>query len=205
MNNLNERQRKILEFISNYIDEKGYSPSVREIAEATGVKSTRGVTINLDSLERAGYLQRDPYARSIRLTNHKEPEGYKMLPLMGTIAAGSPVLAQEYIESVIPVPDILVPDAEGTIVLRVKGESMIGEGIHDGDMIIVRRQPVVNNGELAAVIIDGEATVKRFYRDAEDTVRLEPSNPAYEPIIISLKDSQAIIAGKVIGLLRSYR
>lgn len=205
MENLTERQQRILDFIAERLDDKGYPPSIREIADASGIKSTRGVTINLDALERAGYLIRDRNARGIKLVSRTERMDSRMLPLMGSIAAGPPILADERVESVIPVPESLAPDTGDAIVLRVRGESMTGEGIHDGDMVVVRRQPSADNGDLTAVMIDGEATVKRFFRDSEDIIRLEPSNPAFDAITVSLKDSQAIIVGKVVGLLRSYR
>lgn len=205
LSTLTDRQKMILQCISHWIDEKGYSPSIRDIALETGIRSTRGVTINLDALERAGYLHRDANARSIALMHRSVSAGIRTLPLVGSIAAGPPILADENMEDMISVPDALVSATDDSIVLRVRGESMQGEGIYDGDMVVVRRQPVADNGDLAAVIIDGEATVKRFYREGDDRVRLQPSNPAYQPIIVSLKESETIIVGKVTGLLRSYR
>ncbi|MHB0997965.1 MAG: transcriptional repressor LexA [Armatimonadota bacterium] len=205
MRKLTDRQEKVLQCIAKWLDEKGYPPSIREIASETGIRSTRGVTINLEALERAGYIQRDATARSIKLITDPHSMRGRTLPLIGTIAAGPPLLASEHVEAMITVPEQFSPGSDESFVLRVRGESMQGEGIFDGDMVVVRQQPVAENGELAAVIIDGEATVKRFYRDGPDQVRLEPSNPAYEPIIVSLKDSQTLIAGKVVGLLRSYR
>lgn len=205
MQELTDRQMRILDCISAWIKEKGFPPSVREISTETGIRSTRGVTLNLDALEHMGHLHRDATARSIRLTPPHLTMKARMLPLMGAIAAGPPLLANGHIEEIIPVPEALAPENEDDIVLRVRGDSMLGEGIHDGDMVIVRRQPVAENGELAAVMIDGEATIKRFFRDGPDRVRLEPSNPEYKPILVSLRDSQTMIVGKVVGLLRSYR
>lgn len=205
MQKITQRQQKILECISKWLDEKGYPPSIREIAAETGIKSTRGVTLNLDYLEQNGYLRRDPTARSIQLRGPSASLKSKMLPLMGSIAAGPPLLANGQIEEMIPVPESISPGEETAFVLRVQGDSMQGEGIFDGDQVVVRPQPVAENGELVAVLIEGEATVKRFFREDSKTVRLEPANPAYQPIIVSLKDSKTRIIGKVIGLLRSYR
>ncbi len=205
MRKLTDRQKRILECISGWLESKGFPPSVREIAAETGIKSTRGVTMNLDVLERAGYLRRDATARSITLLSPESRVKTRRLPLMGYVAAGPPILASDHIEGMVTVPDELAPENEDAVVLRVRGDSMKGEGINNGDMVVVRRQPVAENGELVAVMIEGEATVKRFFRDGRARVRLEPANLAYEPILVSLEDCQTIIVGKVVGLLRSYR
>jgi repressor LexA len=203
---LTERQRQILELILETVNRRGYPPSVREIGEAIGLSSPSTVHSHLSSLVEGGYLRRDPTKpRAIEVVDNgatgtelrRAP--VRDVPLVGRIAAGSPILAEEDIEEIFPLPTQLVGN-DPVFMLRVRGDSMIGAGIFDGDFVVVRRQPEARNGEIVAALIDGEeATVKRFRREA-DRVVLLAENPAYEPIV--LRGGVEII-GKVVAVLRS--
>jgi repressor LexA len=203
---LTERQRQILELILETVNRRGYPPSVREIGEAIGLSSPSTVHSHLSSLVEGGYLRRDPTKpRAIEVVDNgatgtelrRAP--VRDVPLVGRIAAGSPILAEEDIEEIFPLPTELVGN-DPVFMLRVRGDSMIGAGIFDGDFVVVRRQPEARNGEIVAALIDGEeATVKRFRREA-DRVVLLAENPAYEPIV--LRGGVEII-GKVVAVLRS--
>ncbi len=202
---LTQSQRAVLEFIVRYTQEHGYPPTLREIQQQVGaVRSLRGVALLLDALQRKGYIIRSSQARSIRIVHpdyqpHREPVRY--LPLLGTIAAGTPILAQQNIEDLIPVPASLVRNLENAFVLRVRGDSMVGEHILPNDLVIIKPQQTAYNGELVAVLIGEEATIKRFYVEREG-VRLESANPAYAPI--RARADEVRIIGKVIGLIRNY-
>jgi repressor LexA len=207
MEELTERQKKVLKLIAKMIEERGFPPSVREIGRALGISSLRGVTGHLDGLERKGYIRRNSTARGIQVL--KSPEGISLvdvpsirLPLVGAIAAGSPILAEKNITDWVPVPRRLVRHQENAFLLRVQGDSMIDAHIIEGDLVIVKPQPTAQNGEIVAAILDDEATVKRYYREG-DQVRLEPANASYSPILVKQREFR--IAGKVIGLLRSVR
>jgi repressor LexA len=203
---LTERQRQILDLILETVNRRGYPPSVREIGEAIGLSSPSTVHSHLSSLVEGGYLRRDPTKpRAIEVVDNgatgtelrRAP--VRDVPLVGRIAAGSPILAEEDIEEIFPLPTELVGN-DPVFMLRVRGDSMIGAGIFDGDFVVVRRQPEARNGEIVAALIDGEeATVKRFRREA-DRVVLLAENPAYEPIV--LRGGVEII-GKVVAVLRS--
>jgi len=203
---LTERQRQILDLILETVNRRGYPPSVREIGEAIGLSSPSTVHSHLSSLVEGGYLRRDPTKpRAIEVVDNgatgtelrRAP--VRDVPLVGRIAAGSPILAEEDIEEIFPLPTELVGN-DPVFMLRVHGDSMIGAGIFDGDFVVVRRQPEARNGEIVAALIDGEeATVKRFRREA-DRVVLLAENPAYEPIV--LRGGVEII-GKVVAVLRS--
>jgi repressor LexA len=203
---LTERQRQILDLILETVNRRGYPPSVREIGEAIGLSSPSTVHSHLSSLVEGGYLRRDPTKpRAIEVVDNgatgtelrRAP--VRDVPLVGRIAAGSPILAEEDIEEIFPLPTQLVGN-DPVFMLRVRGDSMIGAGIFDGDFVVVRRQPEARNGEIVAALIDGEeATVKRFRREA-DRVVLLAENPAYEPIV--LRGGVEII-GKVVAVLRS--
>ncbi|EKP93922.1 transcriptional repressor LexA [Thermaerobacter subterraneus] len=198
MEELTRRQRQILDYIKASIRERGYPPSVREIGEAVGLKSTSTVHTYLARLERKGYIRRDPTKpRAIEVL---EESGLRTrtvpVPLVGQVTAGQPILAVENIEDVLPLPTELVPEGE-VFALRIRGDSMIGAGILDGDYVIVRRQETADNGDIVVALIDDEATVKRFYRE-RDGIRLQPENPAMEPIRVRT----ARILGKVVALLR---
>jgi repressor LexA len=202
---LTPRQRRIMEFLRNWGEEHGYPPSVREIGEAVGLVSPSSVAYQLKALERKGYLRRDPNrprAVDVRpaheLVDDGEPSrpAPAYVPMLGRIAAGGPILAEELIEDVLPLPRELV--GEGTLfLLQVKGDSMVDAAICDGDLVTVRQQPDAENGQIVAALIDGEATVKTYQR-REGRVWLVPQNPAYEPI----PGDQATIMGRVVTVLR---
>jgi repressor LexA len=203
---LSERQRQILDLILETVNRRGYPPSVREIGEAIGLSSPSTVHSHLSSLVEGGYLRRDPSKpRAIEVVDtgasatelHRAP--VRDVPLVGRIAAGSPILADEDIEEIFPLPTELVGN-DPVFMLRVRGDSMIGAGIFEGDLVVIRRQPEARNGEIVAALIDGEeATVKRFRREADRVVLLS-ENPAYEPIVLH---GGVEIIGKVVAVLRS--
>jgi repressor LexA len=205
---LTRRQQRILEVIREAVETRGYPPSVREIGEAVGLKSPSSVHSQLSTLERRGYLRRDP-SRPRALEVHFDPDtelsipasATKLVPLVGEIAAGVPILAEERVEQVYPLPKDLV--GEGTLfMLRVRGESMIQAGVLPGDYVVVRQQPQVEQGEMCAALIEGEATVKFFRRTRSGKVFLDPANEGYEPIPVS-PDAIGIILGKVVAVMRS--
>lgn len=198
---LSSRQRRILECITRHIQEKGYPPTVREIGEAVDLSSSSTVHAHLRALERAGVIRRDgSLTRAIQMVPSEpwlRPTNRAVnTPLLGRVAAGAPIYAEQNCEEVLPLPiDIAGP--EGSFALTVRGESMIEDGILDGDIVVVRPQQTARNGETVVVMVEDEATVKRFYRE-EDRIRLQPANSAMAPIIV--RDCQ--IVGKVVGLLR---
>lgn len=182
---LTKKQEEILEFIKKRIKEKGYPPAVREICEATGLKSTSTVHGHLTRLEKKGYIRRDPSKpRAIEIVDEEfyVHRNVVQLPLVGKVTAGEPILAVENIEETMTLPYDLV-GTEDAFLLRVRGDSMIEAGIFDNDIIIVRRQNVAENGDIVVALIDDEATVKRFYKE-HDHIRLQPENKAMEPIIV---------------------
>lgn len=196
--NLTERQQAILEFIVQENRIKGVSPSIREIANVMGISSPKAVLDHLKALERKGYIRRGPKARAIKVLRYGEPAEKKetvSVPLLGHIAAGQPILAEENIEEYISVEKALLHGAKEVFLLKVHGDSMIEDQILDGDIVIVRSQPTANNGDIVVALLENEATVKRFYRMGNRPV-LVPSNPKY---LIIEKDF--IIQGRVIGVL----
>jgi len=197
---ISAKQQEILEYIKETILKKGYPPAVREICEAVNLKSTSSVHSHLETLEENGYIRRDPTKpRAIEiLDDHFNLTRREVanIPLIGSVAAGQPILAQENIENYFPVPVDLIPNQE-TFILKVKGESMINAGILDGDHIIVAQQETADNGDIVVALLDDSATVKRFYRE-NSQIRLQPENDTMEPIYAT--DVQ--ILGKVVGLLR---
>jgi repressor LexA len=202
MQELTERQREILEFIKQQVREKGYPPSVREIGDAVGLRSSSTVHGHLRRLEDKGYIRRDPTKpRAIEILDDELAESQIMrdliiVPIVGRVTAGQPILAVENVEDYYPLPRDFASD-EATFMLRVQGDSMIEAGILDGDYVVVRQQPDAINGDIVVVLLEDEATVKRFFRESEH-IRLQPENPLYEPIITT----NAQILGKVIGVLR---
>jgi repressor LexA len=205
---LSNRQRKILEIIRDTVEERGYPPSVREIGDAVGLRSPSSVHGQLTTLELGGYLRRDPSRpRAIEVRFDPDTElsmphsPAKHVPLVGEIAAGAPVLAEERVEDIYPLPKMLV--GEGTLfMLRVRGESMLQAGVFPGDLVVIRQQPNVEQGEMCAAMIDGEATVKFFRRTKAGEIFLDPANDGYEPIPVP-PDAQSAILGKVVAVLRS--
>ena len=196
-----DTQEKILAFIKQEVREKGYPPSVREICEAVSIKSTSTVHGHLQRLEKKGLLHRDEMKpRAIELLGGEEPETPPVVtvPLLGEVAAGVPIPAEQEYLDMLPLPESFVGSGEHFI-LSVRGSSMIDIGILDGDMVVVRRQETADNGEIVVAMIDGEATVKRFYRE-NGVFRLQPENAAMEPILTD----HVIILGMVTALLRQF-
>ena len=191
----NNRALEIYNYIRDCIQNRNFSPTVREICEEVGIKSTSAVHYYLQMLEEKGYIVKDPLKkRTIKLPGSTS----KAIPLLGTVTAGIPITAMQEVEEYIPVNN-LSGSAEDYFALHVRGTSMIGAGIMDGDIAIVRRTPVADNGDIVVAMIDDEATVKRFYRES-DHVRLQPVNPAFEPILTT----EVVILGKVVMLMRNY-
>jgi len=199
---LSVRQRHILQYIQQHVDAHGYPPTVREIGAAVSLSSSSTVHAHLKTLEDGGHIQRDAVlTRAIKVVPTGSGEGRPLsrqtinVPIVGTVAAGKPRLAVEDIEDVFPLPiDFLSGDG---FILTVRGDSMIDDGIHDGDLVVVRRQPTADNGETVVAMIDSEATVKRFYKERQ-RIRLQPANKRMKPMYFD--DVQ--IAGKVVGLVR---
>ncbi|MBN8689279.1 MAG: transcriptional repressor LexA [Armatimonadetes bacterium] len=198
-----KRQEEILQFILEYTQNEGYPPSIREIGKKFDIGSLRGVTVHLDALERKGFISRANTPRSIRIIHptYQTQNRSVMLPLLGTIAAGVPILAQEQVEDLIPVPAEMVRNIENAFLLRVRGDSMNGEGILPRDLVVIRPQSSANHGDLVAVLLGDEATVKRIHFD-RDAIRLVAANPAYDPIVVEQEDARVV--GRVVGLLRDY-
>ncbi len=197
---ITQKQQEILEYIKETILKKGYPPSVREICEAVHLKSTSYVHSHLETLERNHYIRRDPTKpRTIEIIDdcfNLTRRELVNVPMVGTVAAGQPILAEQNIENYFPIPVELLPN-EQTFMLRVKGESMINAGIFDGDQIIVKQQETARNGEIVVALIEDSATVKRFYKE-KGYYRLQPENDALDPIIVK----EVLILGVVIGLVR---
>lgn len=194
------KQQEILEYIKETILKKGYPPAVREICEAVKLKSTSSVHSHLETLEKNGYIRRDPTKpRTIEIIDdcfNLARREVVNVPLIGTVAAGTPLLAQENIETYFPIPSELLPNKE-IFMLKVKGDSMIEAGIFNGDQILVEKTNTAENGEIVVALLDDSATVKRFYRE-DDHYRLQPENASMEPIFVD----EVQILGKVIGLFR---
>lgn len=199
---ISTKQKEILEFIKSQIINKGYPPSVREICEAVRLKSTSSVHSHLETLEKNGYIRRDPSKpRAIEIIDDEFNLTRRELvnvPIVGTITAGQPILAVENVDSYFPIPSEFMPNTE-TFILKVKGESMINAGIYDGDKILIQKQSHAKNGDYVVALLDDEVTVKTFYKE-NGYIRLQPENEAMEPIIVS--DLQ--ILGIVIGLFRMF-
>jgi repressor LexA len=200
---LTKRQQLILQYILDYVQREGYPPSIREIGRDFKIGSLRGVTVHLDALERKSYITRSNTPRSIKVIHPslQTQNRVVMLPLIGSIAAGAPISAQEHVEDLIPVPSEMVRNIEHAFLLRVKGDSMIGEGIMPRDLVVVKPQMTANHGDLVAVLLGDEATVKRIHFDPKG-VRLMPANQAYQPIEVKREDARVV--GKIVGLIRDY-
>ncbi|GAB4253511.1 MAG: transcriptional repressor LexA [Thermoleophilia bacterium] len=204
MRDLTERQKQILSAIRQAVRRQGYPPTVREIAAEVGLASPASVHSQLAALEAKGYLRRgSAKRRALELVRRPDgPEakeaGRQRLPLVGRVAAGGPVLAEEAIEDYLSVPDYLTGADEDCFLLRVKGDSMVGAGILDGDVVVVRRQETAANGDVVVALVEGEeATLKRFFRET-DHIRLQPDNPNLQPFRV--RDVK--IVGRVIGVMR---
>jgi repressor LexA len=197
---LTKRQREILTYLMDTMQERGYPPSVREIGAALGLTSSSTVHSHLAALEKKGYIHRDPSKpRAIEILKDsasQPPRRPVLVPVLGRIAAGQPLFAEENVEDVFPLPRDFVRE-DASFILRVRGDSMVEAGIYDGDYLVFRQQPTANNGEIVAALLGDEATVKRFYRE-KDYVRLQPENPTMTPILTR----DVAVLGKAIALIR---
>ncbi len=200
---ITKKQSEILEYIKSQILNKGYPPSVRDICEAVDLKSTSSVHSHLETLEKNGYIRRDPTKpRAIEIID----DNFNLVrrevvnvPIIGRVAAGQPILAVENVESYFPVPMEFMPN-EQCFMLKVQGDSMINAGIFDGDTILVEQRQTARNGDMVVALVDDSATVKTFYQEA-DHIRLQPENDSMEPIIVP----SCQILGKVFGVIRFFQ
>ena len=198
---ISRKQQEILDYLKEEILSKGYPPTVREICEKVGLRSTSSVHSHLNTLERNGYIRRDPTKpRAIEICD----DSFQMvrtemasLPIVGNVAAGQPILAQENIENYFPVPAEIVPSGD-SFALRVRGDSMINVGIFNGDLLFVNSCNTARNGEIVVALVDDEATVKTFYKE-NGYIRLQPENDTMDPIIVD----HCVILGKVFGVFRT--
>ena len=200
---ISKKQEEILNYIKNEILERGFPPAVREICQAVGLKSTSSVQSHLESLERNGYIRRDPTKpRAIEILD----ESFNMIrremvnvPIIGTVAAGQPILAEQNIEGYFPIPTEYMPNKQ-SFMLKVKGESMINAGIFDGDKVLVKQQATAENGDIVVALVDDSATVKTYYKE-NGHYRLQPENDSMDPIIVD----KCEILGKVFGVFRIFQ
>lgn len=205
---LTARQQAILDFVAEAIHNRGAPPTIREIMEEFGISSTNGVRTTLAALERKGHIRRHArLSRGIELIDYAEPQMLSAqlceIPLIGRVAAGEPILAEENIESTLQLDQALLPASGAVFALRVRGDSMVGHGILDGDVVLARQQESAERGDIVVALLGDEATVKSFSPDP-DGIRLLPANPAYEPILVPHDAENFSIAGKVVGLVRRY-
>ena len=196
---LTKRQKEIFDYIKRYVRKHGYPPTVREIGKALGLHSPSTVHAHLAKLEASGLLRRDPSKpRAIELMVDKVKRAINPgTPLVGNVAAGAPILAEENIEDYLQVPSVIGGEDDDDYVLRVRGDSMIGAGILEGDYVVVRPAQTASNGEIVVALIEDEATVKRYFKE-RNGVRLQAENPDYEPI----RSKDAKVLGKVVGVFR---
>ena len=209
MDDLSPRQREILEFLMAHVEQMGVVPSYREIGTALGIGSTNGVSDHLKALEKKGYLERTGVPgspRSLRVTDKagaaREEDGTVVgVPIIGRIAAGMPLLAQENYEGALRLDAGLLPLGGTVFALVVTGDSMIDDGIHDGDYLFVRQTRTVRNGQIAVVMVDGEATVKRFFHEGR-RIRLQPANAQMDPIYVDPTAGEVDVVGEAVGVYR---
>ncbi|WP_164000824.1 transcriptional repressor LexA [Pyxidicoccus caerfyrddinensis] len=217
MEELTDRQREILSFIVKETETRGFPPTIREIGEQMDIRSTNGVNDHLKALERKGYLNRgEQQSRSLVPTKRarlalglgqKKEAGMVEVPLLGKVAAGAPLLAQEHMEDSVKIDSFLLGGVNGREVfaLRVKGQSMIDDGIHDGDYLFVKKTPSAQPGEIVVALIEDEATVKRYYPEG-DRIRFQPANATMQPIYVSRADFRStMILGQVVGVYRKLQ
>ena len=203
---LTNRQQTVLEAIRQWIRERGYPPTIRELGQRLGIKSLRGVTTHLDAIAKKGFLKREPRARSISLLDLVAPfERALRVPVLGRIRAGEPLLAQQHVESHVVIDGAWIggSTAAGSaehFALKVQGDSMINAGILEGDFVIVRQQPAAQDGDIVVALLGDEATIKRFYKES-DHVRLQPEHPTMEPIVVPKQDPLSVL-GKVVAVFR---
>ncbi len=207
---LSPRQREVLDMMVAFQEQHGVCPSYREIGASLGINSTNGVSDHVRALERKGYLERiggRGAARAMRITSRARgtlDEGDTLgVPVLGRIAAGLPIAAQEDEEAVLRIDRGMLPGGAPVFGLRVRGDSMIGDGIHDGDIVFVRSKETCRDGEIAAVLVDGEATIKRVFRE-KGVLRLVPSNPDMEDILVTPDVGEVSIMGVVVAIWRQY-
>ena len=202
---ISRKQQEILQFIKDSILSRGFPPAVREICDGVGLKSTSSVHAHLESLEKNGYIRRDPSKpRAIEILDDEfnlTRREMVQVPMIGCVAAGTPILAQENIEGYFPVPAEYMPKDQ-SFMLKVKGESMIGAGIFDGDNLLVRQTATAKNGDIIVALLDDSATVKTYYKE-KDHIRLQPENETMDPIIVTEKDRLRIL-GKAFGVFRLF-
>ena len=200
---ITDKQQEILEFIKQCILAKGYPPSVREICEAVKLKSTSSVHSHLETLEKNGYIRRDPTKpRTIEILDDDfgvQRREIVNIPIIGRVAAGSPILAEENIEGYYPIPAEFLPNRTNTFMLNVCGDSMVNAGIFDGDTILVQKQSHAKNGDFVVALIEDSVTIKTFYKEV-DHIRLQPENDTMDPIIVD----NCEILGKVFGVFRFF-
>ena len=212
---LTDRQKEVLDFISRSITERGYPPTLREIGEHMGIRSTNGVNDHLKALEKKGYLQReDLKSRALRpIGSEGSAKGSRPrlgddlveVPLVGRVAAGQPLLAVENVEETVKVDRFFVGTTKEVFALRVKGDSMIDDGIHDGDFIFVKKALHADKGDIVVALIEDEATVKRYFPEG-DSIRFQPANPSMQPIVVKRKDFKSVnLIGIVVGVYRKIR
>jgi repressor LexA len=203
---LTERQEQVLDFIRRHVQARGYPPSIREIGEQFKIKSTNGVRGILQALERKGEIRRSPMlSRGIELTQPALKVSLPLMtsvPIVGRVAAGEPLLAEQNVEGVVAVDRDLL-SGENTFALRVKGDSMVGAGIFDGDLVFARPVPDLKRGDIVVAVIGDEATVKYYYPD-NGHIRLEPANRFFGPIVVDRATPGFYIAGKVVGVFRKF-
>ena len=216
---ISKKQQEILDYLKQEIIDKGFPPSVREICEAVGLRSTSSVHAHLEALEKNGYIKKDAtHPRAIEIIDGsyrsdrirklglaedvQTDQEYANVPVLGHVAAGQPLLAVEQIESYFPIPVEKLPNQQ-TFMLRVHGDSMVNAGILDGDLVLVKQQPAASDGDMVVALLDDSATVKRFYRE-KDHVRLQPENDFMAPILVPAGQDVQIL-GVVIGAMRFFR
>jgi len=199
---ITKKQQEILNYIKDQIIDRGYPPAVRDICQAVSLKSTSSVHAHLETLEKNGYIRRDPTKpRAIEILDEDfnlSRREVTNIPLVGNVAAGTPILAEQNIENYFPIPVEMAPNAK-CFALKVKGDSMINIGINDGDIVFVKQTASAENGDLVVALVEDSATVKNFYRE-NGHIRLQPQNDDYEPIIVN----ECMILGKVFGVFRLY-
>lgn len=200
MNDIKDKQLEIYEFLKIHTENKGYPPSVREICNAVNLKSTSTVHGHLKRLEKKGLIKRDPTKpRALEIVSQSPKKELIDIPIVGNVTAGIPILATENIEDTFPLSIDYIKHDKELFILKVSGESMINIGINDGDLAIVEKTHIANNGDIIVALIDNHATIKRFFKE-KDHIRLQPENDTMSPIIIS----ECLILGKLAGLYRSY-
>ena len=207
MEDLAPRQREVLEVIASWVQQRGIPPSLREIGDVLGIRSTNGVADHIKALVRKGYIERvsgSGIARGLRLTAKCTGTFHEsstvVVPIVGQVAAGAPILAQENYDGSIHVDSSMVPAGSTVFALRIRGDSMIGDGILDGDTVFVKQQSTARKGEIVIAMVEDEATCKRFYNEG-DHVRLQPSNPDMAPILVAA-NQPLVLLGVVVGLYR---